>query len=269
MSHVTKVFLYKIGKIFSRAKASFLVLLLLFTCLIVCVQTLTKESESSLLKRNFRKNKLYWEPCGTLECTNISVPINHLDPNSEQFDIAISRFLAKKQPAKKTVILHFDFIRSRANSTLEKAISTIAKLLNNSVNIVTFDQRGSGKSKEIKCTKPEQFDDYAKGFIFFGASYLPRDASQEEITYFDKTAILHSELCAQNVGEFLAYTSTANIARDLDLIRESLMMEKLNFWGIGKGGVLGATYAKMFPENVGQIIIENAPNLNLYYSNPL
>jgi hypothetical protein len=36
--------------------------------------------------------------------------------------------------------------------------------------------------------------------------------------------------------------STARAARDLDIVREALGMESLNFWGIRSSGILGLTY---------------------------
>jgi pimeloyl-ACP methyl ester carboxylesterase len=48
-----------------------------------------------------------------------------------------------------------------------------------------------------------------------------------------------------------------NLARDLDLVRDLMGLKTLNFFGFEEGGsVLGATYAVMFPDRVGRIVLD-------------
>jgi pimeloyl-ACP methyl ester carboxylesterase len=50
--------------------------------------------------------------------------------------------------------------------------------------------------------------------------------------------------------------STSDVARDLDLLRQAVGDEKLNFVGYSYGSYLGVTYANLFPENVGAMVID-------------
>ena len=44
--------------------------------------------------------------------------------------------------------------------------------------------------------------------------------------------------------------ATADVARDMDLIRQAVGDDQLNFVGYSYGSFLGVTYANMFPDNV-------------------
>ena len=50
--------------------------------------------------------------------------------------------------------------------------------------------------------------------------------------------------------------STANVARDLDMLRQAVGDAKLNYYGVSYGSFLGQTYANMFPDNVRALVID-------------
>src|SRR5512144_3131437 len=62
--------------------------------------------------------------------------------------------------------------------------------------------------------------------------------------------------CYARNGELLRHVSTADTARDLDLLRGALGQPKLNFIGMSYGTYLGATYANLFPGRVGKTVLD-------------
>ena len=50
--------------------------------------------------------------------------------------------------------------------------------------------------------------------------------------------------------------STANVARDLDVLRQAVGDEKLTYYGVSYGSFLGDTYANMFPNNLRALVID-------------
>ena len=63
--------------------------------------------------------------------------------------------------------------------------------------------------------------------------------------------------CAQSEDlDYLAHVNTPNLARDMDLIRNLTGYEELDCWGLSPGTLLSATYAAMFPDRVGRIILD-------------
>jgi len=52
-----------------------------------------------------------------------------------------------------------------------------------------------------------------------------------------------------------------DIARDIDLVRNLTGYEEVDFWGFGLGTVLGTTYANLFPDHVGRIVLEGTTKM--------
>jgi pimeloyl-ACP methyl ester carboxylesterase len=70
--------------------------------------------------------------------------------------------------------------------------------------------------------------------------------AEQRASFYDSRAAL-GRSCAPASGGLLAHTSSANTARDLELLRQAVGDERLNFLGYSYGTYLGATYANLFP----------------------
>ena len=58
------------------------------------------------------------------------------------------------------------------------------------------------------------------------------------------------------MGELLSHISTADTARDLDRLRELSGEDQLTYVGFSYGGMLGQTFANMFPERVRAMMLD-------------
>ena len=56
----------------------------------------------------------------------------------------------------------------------------------------------------------------------------------------------------------LGHVDTRSAARDLDVLRAALGDETLSYLGFSYGTLLGATYAGLFPETVGRMVLDGA-----------
>ena len=64
--------------------------------------------------------------------------------------------------------------------------------------------------------------------------------------------------CLDRSGDLTAHMSTAEAARDIDVLRAALGDGKLSYFGASYGTFLGATYAELFPERVGRMVLDGA-----------
>ncbi|MBF6328950.1 alpha/beta fold hydrolase [Nocardia transvalensis] len=54
--------------------------------------------------------------------------------------------------------------------------------------------------------------------------------------------------------------TTENTARDLDVVRAALGLERIDFLGISYGTYLGAVYASLFPERIDKLVLDSNVN---------
>ena len=62
--------------------------------------------------------------------------------------------------------------------------------------------------------------------------------------------------CSRNAGAIINHMSTADVARDMDLLRQAVGDKKMTFAGYSYGSYVGSVYANMFPNRVRAVIID-------------
>lgn len=192
---------------------------------------------------------LAWEDCdGGFECANLKVPRIYAEPNSGDVTIAVIR-LRTKNPRGSLVLnpggpggSGIDYARAATYVTTDA--------VRKHFDIVGFDPRGVGQSDPIDCLNDKQTD-----------TYIAADGSPDSQAEVDETIQIlqvFAEGCATISPDLYAYVDTVSAARDVDILREALGDEKLNWLGKSYGTFLGATYASLFPNNVGRMLLDGA-----------
>ena len=106
--------------------------------------------------------------------------------------------------------------------------------------------------KENSLTDAAQMDDYLYGIV-------PAERGSDEwIELVGAAAADFGEACSDETGELLGQVDTVSAARDLDLLRAILGDEQLNYLGYSYGTFLGATYADLYPDLVGRVVLDGA-----------
>lgn len=109
-------------------------------------------------------------------------------------------------------------------------------------DLVGFDPRGIARRTPLRCfDSPSQWP-ASLPFAF----PLTRDQAAQ---WAAKDRALESA-CRERGGPILNHMSTANAARDLDVLRELVGDDQLSYDGTSYGTYLGVTYANLFPHRV-------------------
>jgi pimeloyl-ACP methyl ester carboxylesterase len=92
-------------------------------------------------------------------------------------------------------------------------------------------------------------------------SGVPRPIRRFPVTTSQQAAFIRrwaafGKICAAQNGTLPQHVSTADTARDLDLLRRALGQPKLDYIGLSYGTYLGATYANLFPRHVGRMVLD-------------
>jgi pimeloyl-ACP methyl ester carboxylesterase len=201
----------------------------------------------------FYSQVLEWTDCDDgMQCSTATAPLNWDDPAAGSVDLAVVR-----QPATGdrlgSLLLNpggpggsgYDFVKDSVDYATDEA-------LQERYDIVGFDPRGVGKSSPVACYEPAEMDEYLYG--------LPTNerGSDAWIAEQEASAAAFANACAERTGALLGEVDTASAAHDLDLLRAVLGDEKLNYLGFSYGTFLGATYAELYPDRVGRLVLDGA-----------
>ena len=118
-------------------------------------------------------------------------------------------------------------------------------------DLVGFDPRGIASSAPIQCFDTTQD---AIDVLNIAPFPLPGVSAQEKL--WIESDRVYAEACADRAGPIMDHMSTANVARDLDLLRRAVGDEALTYAGYSYGSYIGSTYANMFPDEVRAVIID-------------
>ncbi|GAB7037964.1 MULTISPECIES: alpha/beta hydrolase [Catenuloplanes] len=187
-----------------------------------------------------------------LECGTVPVPLDYRDPDGRQIDVMVSR-LASTDPAKRRGILLTN--PGGPGGTGLELPGQLANLgapasLLDAYDIIGMDPRGVGHSTPLLCGLTTD--------LGYWANIPPYAVDEAAVDRHAATSEAVAERCAAtDTGGLIPHLTTANTARDLDLIRIALGEEKASFLGYSYGSVLGAAYASMFPGTSDRIIIDS------------
>jgi pimeloyl-ACP methyl ester carboxylesterase len=84
--------------------------------------------------------------------------------------------------------------------------------------------------------------------------YFPLGRRQQKA--YIRTWAAFGRRCLKREGGLLEHVSTAETARDLDLLRRAVGDDTLTYLGVSYGTFLGATYANLFPDKVGRLVLD-------------
>ena len=122
------------------------------------------------------------------------------------------------------------------------------------MDLISWDPRGVGASTPVRCWDDAASDAYAQ------LDVSPDDAA-EQTALVDGAQRLGLS-CLDGSGALLEHLSTADTARDLDLIRDALGLASVNYLGLSNGTLIGAIYAQLFPARVGRFVLDGAVNIS-------
>jgi pimeloyl-ACP methyl ester carboxylesterase len=199
--------------------------------------------------------RLSWASCGegfeAFECATAVVPLDYDRPRGRQITLALAR-LPAADPSRKIGSL---FLNpggpggSGVDMVLEGGPFLYSDEVRARFDLVGFDPRGIIRSTPLRC-----YDTLAEAEADLWPIPFPVTRAEERIYARSDRAIARA--CAERGGPILNHMSTANVARDMDLLRRAVGDAKLNYAGYSYGSYLGATYANLFPAKVRALVVD-------------
>ncbi len=210
--------------------------------------------------------EIAWQPCPlpelpTRECGGLIVPLDYDEPDGPTITLAVARVPATElAPRIGSLITNPGGPGGSGVEGLALMYDALPAPLAARFDVVSFDPRGVGQSTPVRC-----FDSVAERTAFFAAvPTVPIGA--EEIAARQRAAEELARRCGERNVDVLPHLATANVARDMDRLRQVVGDEQLTYLGSSYGTYLGATYANLFPDQIRAMVLDGVINPPSYTS---
>ncbi|MFE0172465.1 alpha/beta hydrolase [Streptomyces sp. NPDC059002] len=198
--------------------------------------------------------KLSWHECGVpgFQCASMKAPLDYAKPGAGDIKLAVARKQATKKSGRLGSLLvnpggpggsAIGYLQSYAALGYPEEVRA-------RYDMVAVDPRGVARSEPVTCLDGKGMDAYTQTDV------TPDDRREtgELRTAFEEFA----DGCKKRSATVLPHVSTVEAARDMDVLRAAIGDEKLSYVGASYGTFLGATYAGLYPERVGRLVLDGA-----------
>ncbi|HET6856619.1 MAG TPA: alpha/beta hydrolase [Streptomyces sp.] len=220
--------------------------------------SVTQTAVPAALKAYYAQ-KLSWRDCGVagFQCATMKAPLDYAKPAAGDIKLAVSRKKATGPGARIGSLLVNPGGPGGSAIGYLQAYAAIGypEPVRARYDMVAVDPRGVARSEPVECLTGKEMDAYTQ------IDQTPDDQAEtgELVTAYKDFAAG----CDKRSAKILPHVSTVDSARDMDVLREVLGDEKLNFVGASYGTFLGATYAELFPPRAGRLVLDGAMDPSL------
>jgi pimeloyl-ACP methyl ester carboxylesterase len=192
-----------------------------------------------------------------IQCAELSVPLDYARPNGQKITLELTRL-----PHQGSGQAKGDLLVNPGGPGGEGALFGASVYARNSApmqaayNVIGFDPRGVGFSTP-KLTCDDDYSnaprpDYGTGGAHDDAVWLKKSKA-------------YADACGRAFGagakvDLLDHIKTIDSVRDMNAIRGALGHAKLDYYGASYGTYLGQTFATVFPERVGRMVLDGNVN---------
>ncbi|NLG56129.1 MAG: alpha/beta hydrolase, partial [Rhodococcus sp.] len=196
---------------------------------------------------------LSWSACpseyqldaSTNQCASVPVPIDYSNPDAGTIDILVTRHRATNQGESRGVLF------TNPGGPGGDAIgsnSMFAAVLPDAVtsewDLIGVQPRGLAHAGAVECSLSDE------ALAQLGLGLGVGATARESCTSAGSTAHL----------------TTENTARDWNEVRLALGEESIDIYGLSYGTILGSTYATLFPQHTGRMILDSAADQDSLWS---
>ncbi|WP_431043003.1 alpha/beta hydrolase [Streptomyces sp. P1-3] len=211
------------------------------------------------LKRYYEQ-KLDWHACDAtgFECATLRAPLDYGRPDAaDDLKLAVSRKKATERGKRIGSLMinpggpggsAIGYLHGYAGVGYPAPVRA-------RYDMVAMDPRGVARSTPVECLTDRQMDAYTR-----------TDQTPDNGAEVDRLVAAFKDFaggCERRSGGLLGHVSTVEAARDMDVLRAALGDEKLTYVGASYGTFLGATYADLYPDRVGRLVLDGAMDPSL------
>lgn len=213
----------------------------------------TPDPEPAALRR-FYDAKPAWAVCkddDEFQCATVTVPIDHAKPDGGTVGLALRRLPAREPDQRRgTLFINPGGPGGSGVDFAAEAESFFGDAVLDTWDVVGWDPRGMGESEGFDCLTDRDLD------RMYAADLTPRDRASR--ARLEQAAKQRVSGCLRRGGELARNMGTEAVARDLDILRAVVGDERLNYYGVSYGTLIGSVYADLFTSRVGLMVLDSA-----------
>ncbi|MFH8219703.1 alpha/beta hydrolase [Streptomyces sp. NPDC018057] len=207
----------------------------------------------------YYEQKLTWRDCGApgFQCATMKAPLDYAQPSQGDVRLAVAR---KKATGPGSRLGSLQVNPGGPGGSAIGYLQQYAGLgypaeIRARYDMVAMDPRGVARSEPVECLGDRDMDTYTQTDV------TPDDRKETDalVGAYRKFA----EGCGAHDPRLLRHVSTVEAARDMDVLRAVLGDKKLTYVGASYGTFLGATYAGLFPDRAGRLVLDGAMDPSL------
>ncbi|GJE95991.1 alpha/beta hydrolase [Phanerochaete sordida] len=200
---------------------------------------------------------LSWTPCyDTLKCARLTVPLQYSNTSAGEAQIAVavspSNFSVGDANYLGPILFNPGGPGDSGVEYLLEYETYFREIIGAQYDLVGFDPRGVGDTTPYLSV----FASAVEAIEFFSSYPYNADAGVSSVGQIYAQSQILGELATLRAQTVAESVSTPAVATDMLQIARAFGYEEVNYWGVSYGSVLGATFAAMFPQNVGRVIID-------------
>lgn len=198
-----------------------------------------------------------------LQCGSISAPFDHLAPDGRTMTIGVVRVRASDPTRREgSIFLNVGgpgshpgrLLRSMgevwSSGSIDDPDEVDKRRLSQRYDLVAVIPRGLPGSGDLRCAPARHTPLHA-----FLPTHLD-DLNWQLVLDGTQAAV---DACT-SIPE-ARYVNTEQHAHDMDMVRRALGDDKLHFYGISYGGMVGAWYASLYPSHTGRLLLDSTMDL--------
>ncbi|HXD27433.1 MAG TPA: alpha/beta hydrolase [Arthrobacter sp.] len=199
---------------------------------------------------------LDWTSCSTsFECADVEVPLDYAHPEGDSIQLSVVKMDAPGKAQGTLLVNPGGPGASGVDLVMNAGSLVFSDHLRGAYDVLGFDPRGVSRSAPVTCRTDAERDK---------ARTVDIDTSTAAgLAELEEQSRDFAQECARKTGKSLGFVDTVSSAKDMDILRAVSSEPKLDFLGFSYGTKLGATYAQLFPQNVGHMVLDGAMDPSL------
>ena len=205
-----------------------------------------------------RVPRLVWHRCSDVvqhhfQCATVRVPLDYRDRRGRKIKLAVIRHRATNPSRRVGTLFYNPGGPAAAKPLLPQVIGLFPRAWVRRFDVVTWDLRGLGQSTPVRCFASQASEDRFLAGVGKPALSFPVGAAQR--SRWIRRWAAFGRHCQRRSGDLLPHVSTADSAKDMDLLRRAVSARQVTYVGASYGTFLGATYANLFPNRIRAMLL--------------